>query len=168
MERISKDEYFSLMAQLVSRRATCARRSVGCVLVSSRGHVLATGYNGVPSGHDHCSSTPCPGASYPSGTGLERCEAVHAEQNALLQCRDVYEIETAYVTAMPCMTCTKLLLNTGCKRIVYIEPYPHEEAQKLWIKNGRVLISAAEALSKSLARQAYSYRLRDPRPESND
>lgn len=148
MERMSKDEYFTKMGQLVSRRATCARRSVGCVLVSSRGHVLATGYNGTPSGSNHCIDSPCPGASYPSGSGLERCEAIHAEQNALLQCRDVFEIETAYVTTMPCMTCIKLLLNTSCLRIVYVEDYPHSEAKDLWIKNGRYLIQAPAAFSR--------------------
>ena len=136
MERLSKDEYFSELARLVSRRSTCKRRSVGCVLVNRLGHILATGYNGVPRGHAHCIDTPCAGANLPSGTGLDTCEAIHAEQNALLQCKDVMEIHTAYVTAMPCMTCTKLLLNTGCQRIVYVEPYPHEAARQLWIKNG--------------------------------
>ena len=43
---------------------------------------------------------------------------------------------------MPCMTCTKLLLNTSCKRIVYIEDYPHQEAKELWTRNGRELIQA--------------------------
>lgn len=146
-ERLSKDEYFTEMAALVSQRATCARRRVGCVLVNSRGHVLATGYNGVPSGSAHCIDSPCPGAAYPSGEGLDHCEAVHAEQNALLQCRDVFDIETAYVTTMPCMTCTKLLLNTSCQRIVYIESYPHSEAADLWIKNGRTIIQAADIIS---------------------
>ena len=168
MERISKDEYFSDMACLVSRRSTCTRRSVGCVLVNHLGHILATGYNGVPRGHNHCIDTPCAGAGLPSGTGLDACEAIHAEQNALLQCKDVMEIHTAYVTAMPCMTCTKLLLNTGCQRIVYVEPYPHEAARQLWIKNGRSIVSTAEALSKPFACKAYSYRLRDARPELND
>jgi len=168
MERISKDEYFSELAILVSRRGTCARRLVGCVLVCSRGHVLATGYNGVPSGHVHCIDSRCPGADFPSGTGLDKCEAIHAEQNALLQCQDVNQIDTAYVTAMPCMTCTKLLLNTSCKRIIYTEPYPHEEARQLWTKNGRIILSAAEALSKSPFGEANRYRLRDARPELND
>ena len=159
MERISKDEYFSELARLVSRRGTCARRLVGCVLVSSRGHVLATGYNGVPRGHVHCIDTPCAGANFPSGTGLDKCEAIHAEQNALLQCKDVNEIDTAYVTAMPCMTCTKLLLNTSCKRIIYVEPYPHEAARQLWIKNGRIILSTAEALSESIESCSYRNRL---------
>ncbi len=168
MERLSKDEYFSQLALLVARRSTCARRSVGCVLVSHRGHILGTGYNGVPRGHTHCTDVRCPGASLPSGTGLDVCEAIHAEQNALLQCKDVEQIDTAYVTAMPCMTCTKLLLNTSCRRIVYVEPYPHDAAKQLWTKNGRIIVSTAETLSKPAPCEAHSYRLRDARPESND
>lgn len=147
MERLSKDEYFSRMADLVSQRATCKRRSVGCVLVSAAGHVLATGYNGVPAGGTHCIDIPCPGAQYPSGTGLDHCEAIHAEQNALLQCRDVSLIHTAYVTTMPCMTCVKLLMNTGCQRIVYGQEYPQQEAKEFWKKNGRIILSTTEALS---------------------
>jgi dCMP deaminase len=168
MERIGKDEYFSELAALVSRRSTCARRSVGCVLVNRMGHILATGYNGVPRGRRHCIDTPCPGAGLPSGTGLDACEAIHAEQNALLQCKDVMEIHTAYVTAMPCMTCTKLLLNTACHLIVYAEPYPHQAAKTLWTENGRLILSTAEALSQFAASKANSYRLRDTRPELND
>ena len=147
MERLSKDEYFSRMADLVSKRATCKRRAVGCVLVSAAGHVLATGYNGVPAGSTHCIDVPCPGSQFASGTGLDACEAIHAEQNALLQCKDVSLIYTAYITTLPCMTCAKLLMNTGCKRIVYGQEYPQQEAKEFWKKNGRIILSAAEALS---------------------
>ena len=149
VQRLSKYEYFSQLAELVSKRATCARRKVGCVLVNERGHIIATGYNGVPSGHNHCIDDPCPGAGFASGEGLDRCEAIHAEQNALLQCRNVQEIAFAYVTTQPCMTCTKLLLNTSCHTIVYNEPYVHQQAAELWIKNGRKIISAADAISRS-------------------
>ena len=55
----------------------------------------------------------------------------------MLQCRDVWSIATAYVTASPCMTCVKLLMNTSCLRIVYLEAYPHPEAQALWCGTGR-------------------------------
>lgn len=137
VKRLSKHEYFSKMARLVSLRATCARRRVGCVLVNSRGHVLATGYNGVPAGCVHCIDKPCPGAAFSSGQGLDACQAIHAEQNALLQCREVNEIKTAYVTTQPCMTCIKLLLNTSCSLIVYNEPYPDHAALDFWKKNGR-------------------------------
>ena len=130
--RPSRDEYFLAMAALVSLRATCRRRRVGCVLVDSHRHVLATGYNGVACGRDHCLDTPCVGADLPSGTGLDQCEAIHAEQNAMLQCRDTQTIDTAYITVSPCITCVKLLMNTSCKRIVFLENYTQQAARDLW------------------------------------
>ena len=54
MVRPPRDTYFMKMAALVAERSTCLRRSVGCVLVNGRHHVLATGYNGVASGLPHC------------------------------------------------------------------------------------------------------------------
>lgn len=143
--RIERDQYFLEMAQLVARRSTCLRRSVGSVLVNARGHVLATGYNGVASGDPHCNAldpfdpigTPhaCPGSSSLSGTNLDNCQAIHAEQNALLQCHDVFQIETCYCTTSPCVTCVKLLKNTSCKRIVFLDEYPHGFARDSWLLN---------------------------------
>jgi dCMP deaminase len=156
--RPSRDEWAISLARQTSLRATCVRRQVGCVLLNARGHVLATGYNGVASGLPHCNEAhfqvgqhenghcfvtrpeypfACKGADLPSGTGLDSCQAIHAEQNALLQCHDVYQIHTAYITTSPCVTCVKLLLNTSCERIVFVEPYPHSESEKLWVAAGR-------------------------------
>lgn len=148
--RPSKDQWAMELATVTAERATCLRRRVGCVLLSGRGHVLATGYNGVAAGQAHCNEITgvvrvgeatyghaCPGSQSPSGTNLDGCQAIHAEQNALLQCRDVYEIHTCYVTASPCITCVKLLLNTSCERIVFTEAYPHKAAQDLWVQAGR-------------------------------
>ena len=154
--RPSRDEWAMKLALLTAQRATCCRRQVGCVLLNARGHVLATGYNGVAAGQPHCNEKTweaewtgfdmvsvedfhhaCAGATAPSGTNLDGCQAIHAEQNALLQCRDIYQIHTAYVTASPCVTCTKLLLNTSCERIVFVEEYPHSAAQELWKSAGR-------------------------------
>lgn len=154
--RPNRDQWLSDMAELVARRSTCLRRSVGCVLVNRRGQVLATGYNGVARGQPHCNDEvvtvldpddviglvdhphACGGAGSPSGTNLDACQAIHAEQNALLQCRDVEEIHTCYVTVSPCVTCTKLLLNTGCRRIVFIAPYAHDaESRRLWTTSDR-------------------------------
>ena len=108
------------------------------MLTDGLGHVRATGYNGPPRGFAHCTdASPCGGAHLPSGTGLELCEAVHAEQNALLQCADVDHIDTCYVTCAPCVTCVKLLLNTGCRRIVFRDAYPHMEVSyELWVVKG--------------------------------
>lgn len=129
--RLSADEYFLQMAELVARRSTCRRRSVGCVLVDRQNHVVATGYNGVHKGARHCIEDPCPGAALPSGTGLDKCEAIHAEQNALLQCGDVNAIYTAYCTASPCVFCMRMLANTSVRRIVFREEYPHVESQRI-------------------------------------
>lgn len=130
--RAERDEYFLAMAALVSLRATCRRRRVGCVLVDVHRHVLATGYNGVARGRPHCLDEPCSGADLPSGMGLDQCQAIHAEQNAMLQCRDTQAIDTAYITVSPCVTCVKLLMNTGCKRIVFIENYTQLAARDIW------------------------------------
>jgi dCMP deaminase len=131
------DEMFTRMASLSSERGTCPRRKVGCVLTDDKNQVLSTGRNGPPRGSPHCIDTPCPGANCPSGTGLDLCEAVHAEANALLQCKDIETIHTAYVTDAPCVHCTKMLLNTSCKRIVFVRDYPHSESEKWWRRAGR-------------------------------
>ena len=131
--REDRDVYFAKIAALVSSRGTCIRRKVGCVLVSDRGHVLATGYNGVPRGFPHCIEQPCGGHTAGSGGALDACLATHAEQNALLQCPDVERIHTCYTTASPCIHCIKLLLNTACSRIVFIEEYPHTQSRDLWL-----------------------------------
>lgn len=146
--RITRDDWGLRLARVCALRSTCLRRAVGCVLVNADGHVLATGYNGVAKGQHHCNepdpvgaivrfSHSCPGALAPSGTMLDGCHAIHAEQNALLQCRDPQAIETCYVTTAPCMTCVKLLLNTTCRRIVFQETYAHPEAKELWVLAGR-------------------------------
>lgn len=145
--RLTVDEWALQLAVVTAQRSTCLRRHVGCVLLDEHNHVLSTGYNGVASGAMHCNEYipdlhvypfACAGAKAKSGTDLDACEAIHAEQNALLQCRDVHALVTAYVTTSPCVTCVKLLLNTGCQRIVFLDEYPHEAAKRLWVTNGRV------------------------------
>lgn len=129
--RESKNQYFLKIAKLVATRATCPRREVGCVIVNKHGHIKATGYNGVPAGYTHCTDTPCGGQNMQSGTGLTFCMATHAEQNALLQCHDVMDIETIYITTAPCIICAKLIGNTSCKKIVYSEEYADQAAMDL-------------------------------------
>ena len=144
--------YFTDMARLVGSRSTCLRRSVGCVLVDQRNRVLATGYNGVASGEAHCNDTiriddmsppvrfpyACKGAHAKSGQSLDSCRAVHAEQNAILQCNDADKVYRAYVSTFPCPNCTKLLLNTGCREIIYLDGYGDGAGYDLWVKAGRV------------------------------
>jgi dCMP deaminase len=130
--RPDKDEYYLIMAAAASLRSTCARRKVGCVLVDDNNRIMATGYNGPARGAAHCIDYPCAGAHLPTGMGLDLCEAIHAEVNAIAYCRDVYKIKTCYCTTSPCVSCTKMLLGTSCSRIVFLDEYAHSPAQLLW------------------------------------
>jgi dCMP deaminase len=135
--RLSRDDRFIGQAVLLSRSRTCARRGVGCVLVDSFGFVLSTGFNGPASGEVHCIETPCAGALLPSGTGLDICEAIHGEENALIQCRDITRIHTAYCSSSPCRGCARKFLNTSCRRIVFFEEYSHTDAREIWLNRAR-------------------------------
>jgi len=126
------------MARLVASRGTCIRRQVGCVLVDGYNRVLSTGYNGVACDQPHCIDVPCPGSLEKSGSGLDICEAIHAEINALLWCRDITQATVAYVTVTPCISCIKALLAApNLRLIVASEEYPHKESRALWVEAGR-------------------------------
>ena len=131
-------ETYMNVADTLAQRSTCARRAVGCVLIDKNYYILSTGYNGNSSGSNHCIDTPCSGAKHKSGSGLGECEALHAEQNALLQCGDIQRIWRAFVTTSPCMHCIKLLANTSCMSIYYYEEYPgFKEVKKYWVNSKR-------------------------------
>ena len=150
IERPSFEQWALDIAQIVATRATCVRRSVGAVLLNGRGRILATGYNGRAAGLAHCAEHPCgrrsrpfvlPGAEAVAHPETDVCEAVHAEQNALLSCHEVRDIETCVVTVSPCFNCTKLLLNTGTKRIVFGGFHSdHGKSERLWVSAGRAWI----------------------------
>ena len=130
MDRIDTDKYFLEIARTVAKRSTCMRRSVGCVLVDSQNHIVATGHNGVPTKFTHCLDSPCEGAFSLSGTDLDLCNALHAEVNAFLQLRSD-DVLTAYLTVSPCFSCAKMLANSNVKRLVAAELYVHEQAINL-------------------------------------
>jgi dCMP deaminase len=162
MSRLSLNSWAMGIAELTAQRSTCLRRHVGCVLLDVDGYILSTGVNGVASGLRHCNevtghgpsmmgnarcelvpirgskgavlhANACPGAKAASGTSLDGCHAIHAEQNALLRCGDVRRIYACYCTASPCMTCVKLLMNTSCINIYFVDEYPHPDAMRLWL-----------------------------------
>ncbi|MCX5697080.1 MAG: cytidine/deoxycytidylate deaminase family protein [Candidatus Omnitrophica bacterium] len=131
-KRPSWDEYFLEVAVLVSKRATCLRRRVGAVLVKEK-RILATGYNGPPSGITHCQVSGClrEKLKVPSGQRHELCRGLHAEQNVLIQAA-LHGIGTKgsalYVTNQPCIICAKMLINAGIKEIVVSDGYPDKMA----------------------------------------
>ena len=133
--RPSWDEYFGQIADLVATRSTCLRRKIGAVLVREK-RILSTGYNGAPQGMDHCLDIGClrDQLGIPSGERQELCRAIHAEQNAIIQAaRHGISITgaTLYCTNQPCVICTKMLINSGVKKIYYRDGYPDELAVKM-------------------------------------
>ena len=129
------DQYFLEIARLVSKRSTCLRRSVGAVLVKDR-RILATGYNGAPSGLKHCSEFGClrEKQDVPSGERAELCRGLHAEQNAIIQAAFhgvPIKGSILYATNLPCSICVKMLINAGIEKIIYLEGYPDQLARQL-------------------------------------
>ena len=121
--RPSWDEYFMEIAAVVAKRSNCLRRSVGAVIMKDN-HILSTGYNGTPHGVVNCFAGGCPrcAGKVKSGTHLEECLCVHAEQNAICQAAffgHAVKDATIYVTISPCLTCAKLIVNAGIKEVVY-------------------------------------------------
>jgi dCMP deaminase len=142
-KRPSWEEYFLEMAGLVAKRSTCLRRSVGAVLVRDK-RILATGYNGAPSGLRHCVEIGCLRLELkiPSGERHELCRALHAEQNALIQ-SSLHGISvkgaTLYATTQPCVICAKMLINAGIKEIVISEGYPDKLAMD-FLKQAKIKV----------------------------
>ena len=130
-DRPDYDRWFMDIARVVSCRSTCARRQVGAVIVDQTNHILSTGYNGVPAGVSHCTQIPCAGANHESGQGLDVCQALHAEQNAIARLQDVRHAHTLYCTTAPCIMCTKLIAATPIKRIVTGQGYA-QSGQDYW------------------------------------
>ncbi len=133
--RPSWEDYFLEMAELVSRRSTCLRRKVGAVAVRDK-RILATGYNGAPSGLAHCNDIGCirEKLKIPSGERQELCRGLHAEQNVIIQAvihKADLKDSIFYVTNQPCVTCTKMLISVGIKEIVAAGGYPDQLARRM-------------------------------------
>lgn len=133
--RPSWDEYFMSIVEQVMTRSTCLRRHVGAVIVKDK-RILATGYNGAPSGCHHCDETGClrDKLGIPSGQRHELCRGIHAEQNAIVQAAYAgvsLNGSTIYVTTQPCVVCAKMIINAGIEKIVFKGDYPDELAMDM-------------------------------------
>lgn len=144
MKRPSWDEYFMEVAEVVRKRSTCMRRQVGAVIVKDN-RILSTGYNGAPKGLRHCEEVGCTRANYnvPSGERHELCRGLHAEQNAIIQAAvfgTAIEGATIYTTLSPCVLCTKMIINSGIKRIVLREQYNDPLAIEMLEESGITVV----------------------------
>jgi dCMP deaminase len=149
MKRPSWEEYFMDIARLVARRSTCLRRQVGAVLVKDR-NILATGYNGTPSGLRHCSEVGCVRQmqNVPSGQRHELCRGLHAEQNAIIQAaKHGTNISGSilFCTNTPCVICSKMIINAGIRQVVFLEGYPDRLSLDMLAESG-IQVSKLEDL----------------------
>ena len=139
--RVPWPEYFMRIAFLVAERSTCLRRKVGAVAVKDK-RILATGYNGAPSGLEHCLQIGClrEHLGVPSGQRHELCRGLHAEQNVIIQAA-VHGIPLhgaeIYCTNQPCLICSKMLINTKIQAIIFSRGYPDELACRL-LSEGKI------------------------------
>jgi len=135
-DRPDYDTYFMNMAFLVATRTTCRRRSVGAVIVKDQ-RILSTGYNGAPKGVKDCFELGfCvrQQQNVPSGHRHELCRGVHAEQNAIANAAYfgvAINGASIYMTESPCNICTKILINSGIKKIIYANRYMDELSSEL-------------------------------------
>ncbi len=160
------DEYFLMLAKLAATRSTCLAFPVGAVIVKDR-QVVATGYNGSPSGSVHCTTQ---GYCYPE---LSSCDvsssfpsrAVHAEANAIAQAAK-HGIScgggSIYVTLEPCLSCLKLIISAGIKQVYYETPFNKGEkatVRDLFVSEGLVTLKHIH-LSEAITQKAADFLLK--------
>lgn len=155
--RIQWDQYFMLQAILLAARSTCARLSVGAVLVRDK-RIIAGGYNGSVAGDVHCIDEGC----YIVDGHCVR--TIHAEMNAILQCAKFGEATNGaeiYVTDFPCLQCTKMLLQAGITKINYLRNYHNDDyAQKL-LKLKEVEVNQVKVSTEDLTNAKFQSYLTD-------
>ena len=126
-ERITKQETFMKIAEIVAQRSTCKRLQVGAVIVdSSLLHVLSIGYNGnYAGGPNTCDSDE-----------VGNCGCIHSELNALVKADNRIKDKILFSTNMPCKNCAKLIINSGFSKVYYRNEYRLTEGIELLKQSG--------------------------------
>lgn len=131
--RDSWEKYFLKVADVIKERSTCTRLSVGSVAVKGN-KIISTGYNGSPTGEDHCIDVGC---MIKKGHCIR---TIHAELNAIMNGMETgvnLKGSTLYVTHFPCFNCAKHIVQVGIKRVVYKNDYKNSrEAEDLFKRSG--------------------------------
>lgn len=123
------DKAYLRIAKEWSLLSYCKRKQVGAIIVKDR-MIISDGYNGTPSGFENCCEDE---------DGLTRWDVLHAEANAILKvARSTQSCEgaTLYITLSPCKECSKLIHQSGIKRVVYQDGYRDDSGIQFLIKAG--------------------------------
>jgi dCMP deaminase len=141
IQRPSWDEYFMNIAKVVASRSNCMKRKVAAIIVRDK-RVISTGYNGTPRGTRNCNEGGCPRCNNlaASGTALDECLCSHGEENAIVQASyHGVSLKDAiiYSTFAPCLQCSKMIINSGIREVIYNMDYPlNESAFRLFQEAG--------------------------------
>jgi len=150
MTILSWTQYFAEITKTVAKRSSCCRRQVGAILVKDK-RIIATGYNGTPSGMKNCNDGGCPrcnSAEKSDPSTLLECLCVHAEENVIIQSALAGvspEGSTIYVTDSPCLHCFKLLLSAKVSEVYYLKKYD-DKALEIFSKYFKKVGSFAEKI----------------------
>ena len=134
MERLSKVKYYLDIAAAVAARSTCIRRQYGAVIVKND-TIVSTGYNGTARGLVNCCDlNECYREAHniPHGQQYEKCKAVHAEANAIINasreemCGAIlflagFENGERMKNPTPCEMCSRMITTSGIRRVIYCE-----------------------------------------------
>ena len=131
------DNLYLEMAEAASKLSHASRKKVGAILVKDN-NILSFGYNGTPSGCDNVCEEWMPGVDYGDGTWVTKREVLHAESNAISKvARSTQSSEgsTLYVTLSPCFECAKLIIQSGIKKVVYVDKYRDDSSIRFLTEN---------------------------------
>jgi dCMP deaminase len=148
IQRPDWDEYFMSIARVVAKRSNCIKRHVAAILVKDK-RIISTGYNGTPRGIMNCNEGGCPRCNDfgISGKNLGECLCSHAEENAITQAA-YYGISikdsTLYTTFSPCLMCTKMIINSSIKNLVYDSTYSLNNLEFSLLKEAGVTVQALQ------------------------
>lgn len=123
------DSRYIRMARIWAENSYCKRRKVGALIVKDK-MIISDGFNGTPSGFENICE---------DGNNLTKPYVLHAEANAITKIarsNNSSEDATMYVTASPCIECSKLIIQAGIKRVVYSEHYRLEDGVELLKRAG--------------------------------
>ncbi|MEK6981878.1 MAG: deaminase [Candidatus Micrarchaeota archaeon] len=147
--RPSWDNYFMNIAKVVASRSNCMKRKVAAVIVMDK-RIISTGYNGTPRGVLNCSDGGCPRCNNytESGKNLSECICSHGEENAIVQAANhgiAIKGAMIYSTFSPCLLCTKMIINSGIKEVVYNADYELVSISEKLLNEAGIIVRKVKA-----------------------
>lgn len=150
--RLEYDLAYMRMAICLKPLSYAIRSKVGCIIVSDDDQIIAQGYNGMPKGYPNSCEYEIWDDEEKINKLVTKAEVLHAESNAIAKCAK-WEAScdggTAYVTLSPCLQCSKLLVQSGIKRVVFMDEY-HDLSPIKFLLMGGLKVQKLDMLRKTL------------------